>query len=812
MKNNFLIFILSLLTLSANGQNSLSGKIIDKETKKPIFGATVYILDLKQGTVTDSSGAYSIKDLPEGNFMVEVKYPEYGTQIVRIDIKGTTIMYFELEENYTSINEVVVTAYSIATEKAINPIQTISIDKTYLQQTSATNIIDAVSNKPGLAQITTGAGISKPVIRGLGFNRILVLQNGIRQEGQQWGDEHGIEVDEFSINKVEIIKGPGSLAFGSDAMGGVINFITPNPLEKGKIKLNLLSSYQSNNNQQGYSLQNAGNINGYHWLLQGTKKLAGNYQNSYDGKVFNSGFSETNFNGTIGVNKKWGYSHLHFSAFNQELGLVEGERDSLGRFIKEAVVNDTTVEEQTVSDAELNSYGLSAPRQKINHFRVASVNSLILGKSRLNFSLGWQQNRRQELELQIIDEKYQEGVALYFLLNTFNYGLTYQFPQFKGWETSLGANAFNQNNANNGEEFLIPEYKLFDGGIFAITRRSFGKLYLAAGARYNYRKINSMSLYLNADDQPTTTIDSTTSIKFQAFESNFNSFCYSTGLSYSFTRKIIAKFNVASGFRSPNISELGSNGSHEGTFRYEIGNQNLKAETSVQVDGGFLMNTKHISLELDVFNNAVNNYIFAQKLNNVSGGDSLQTDEGGDIMTVFQFVQGKANLFGGEITFDIHPHPFDWLHFQNSFSYVEGRLLRQSDSTKNLPFMPAPRLQSELRAEIGDIGKIMKDVYIKVDLNHFFEQNRIYSAFGTETKTPAYTLLNFGAGSDFYSKKQKQLCSIYFTVSNILDVAYQSHLSRLKYGPLNLASGRSGIYNMGRNFNVKLIIPVQIKK
>ncbi len=812
MKTQIIIFILVLSGWSTYAQNSLSGKITDKETKETIIGANLYFPDLKKGTAADKDGAYKIIDLPAGKFLLEIRYLGFATQVLKVNISGETKMDFEMEESHTPLNEVVVTGVSVATEKAINPIQIISIDKITLQQTSSTNIIDAVSNKPGMSQITTGAGISKPVIRGLGFNRVLVLQNNIRQEGQQWGDEHGIEIDEFSVDRVEIIKGPGSLIYGSDAMGGVINFLSPNPVEEGKITANFLTSYHSNNNQMGSSLQNAGNIKGFHWLVQGTTKDVGNYSNAYDGKVFNSGFNEKNLNGSIGINKKWGYSHINFSTFNQNLGLVGGERDSLGNFIKTVAVNDTTLEEQTVTNSDLKGYRLSMPRQGINHHRISSNSSFIIGKSRLGVTLGFQQNHRREFEMHLHEGRIEEGAALYFLLNTINYGITYSMPELRGWETSLGVNGFQQTNSNKGEEFLIPEYSLFDAGIFAVTRKSFGKLHFSGGVRYNTRTINSQELLLNSEGEPTTQQDTTTEQKFSAFKNTFSALAYNAGASYSFTKNVIAKLNIASGFRAPTIAELGSNGSHEGTFRYETGNPNLKPETSLQLDGGFLFNTKHISLELDAFSNSISNYIFAQKLNSASGSDSVAVDEGGDTSAVFQFVQGNANLYGGEITLDIHPHPFDWLHFENSFSFVQGMLANQSDSTRYLPFMPAPRFQTELRAQFKKVGNNLRNFYVNAEWNYFFEQDKIYSAYGTETKTPSYSLLNVGIGSDVVNKNGNTLFSIYFTATNILDIAYQNHLSRLKYAPENQLTGRTGVFNMGRNISFKILIPLDFKK
>lgn len=811
-----LIFCLAiLLTLQAYTQNSLSGIINNKETKETLIGASVYFPDLRKGATTDKDGLYRIEDLPPGKFLMEVKFIGYAAEVVKIEISGETKRDFEMEESHTELKEVVITGNSGATEKAVNPIQTIAIDRIALSQSASTNIIDAVSNKPGISQVTTGTSVSKPVIRGLGYNRVVVLQNNIRQEGQQWGDEHGIEIDEYSVDRVEVIKGPGSLMYGSDAMAGVINFLPANPVEAGKITANIMANYHSNNNLFGYSLQNAGNLRGIHWLVQGSGKQVGNYSNRYDGKVFNSGFNELNLNGSLGIAKKWGYSHVNFSTFNQSTGMVEGGRDSTGNFTRPVVVADTMLVEQTLTDNDLNGYALAIPRQVIAHHRISTTSSFIIGRSRFAVTLGAQQNHRREFGF--LGHKYgnnihfEEANTLYFLLHTLNYDATYFLPELSGWETSIGVNGMQQTNTNKGEEFLIPDYSLFDVGGFGITRKSFGKLHLSGGMRYTTRVVNARELVLNEDGQPVAAANSTSQVKFSSFKNTFSAYSYSVGTSYSFKENAIGKINISSGFRVPNMAELASNGHHEGSFRYERGNSELQPEKSLQSDAGILFNTRHISFELNGFGNSIKQFIFAQKLNSALGGDSIVIDDG-NTLSAFQFVQGNANLYGGEVIIDIHPHPYDWLHFENSFSYVQGIQPNQPDSMKYLPFIPAPKFQSELRAQFAKAGKMFRNFYGSVKSDYFFEQDKIFRAYGTETGTPSYFLLNVGLGTDVIRKNGNMLFSIYLAATNILDAAYQNHLSRLKYAPENPLTGRRGVYNIGRNFTIKVMVPLNWKR
>jgi iron complex outermembrane receptor protein len=249
---------------------------------------------------------------------------------------------------------------------------------------------------------------------------------------------------------------------------------------------------------------------------------------------------------------------------------------------------------------------------------------------------------------------------------------------------------------------------------------------------------------------------------------------------------------------------LAANGIHEGTIRYEIGNASLNAESSIQLDYELSYATEHINAKLNLFANNIDNYIYSRKLNTTQGNDSIR-----DGYNCYQFQSGNVEMSGGELYIDLHPHPWDWLHFENSFSIVYSMLKNQTDSTRYLPFTPAPKWKSDIRIDISNAGKHFTNSYISLDMEHYFKQDKIYSAYGTETVTPAYTLINAGFGTDIIYRKQK-LCSLYISGSNLADIGYQSHLSRLKYAAQNNATGRIGVYNMGRNISFKLLIPINL--
>ncbi len=495
--------------------------------------------------------------------------------------------------------------------------------------------------------------------------------------------------------------------------------------------------------------------------------------------------------GYIGVNKSWGYSHWHFTNFDQQLGLIEGDRDdATGKFLK--LVNNNGIEtEEIATDDDLRTIHPFIPKQRIQHMKVATDNSFRIGKSRLTAMLGFQKNKRKEFG-NVLDPAER---SLQFDLGTFNYNLQYHIAEEKNSKTTIGVNGIQQVNKNKGIEQLVPEYSLFDIGGFVYTQKKFAKLTLSGGIRFDNRSLDSKELMDGS------------SIKFAAFKKNFFNFSGSIGFAYEASKTVDLKFNIARGFRAPAIPELASNGAHEGTNRYEYGQQNLRSESSLQADAGIEAASEHVSFTANVFYNAMHNFIYYRKLRAAAGGDSL-INNGSETFFAFQFDQDNAHLFGAEFNLDIHPHPLDWLHIENTFSWVKGRFNKEQDGTKNLPFIPSARLINELKVDLLKKGKIIRNVFIKMELDNNFSQDKPFTGYNTETATRGYSLINAGIGGELKSKK-RTIVSVFIGANNIADVAYQNHLSRLKYAPVNRVTGRTGVFNMGRNFSVKLNVPLE---
>ena len=693
--------------------------------------------------------------------------------------EDTTDVFFR----HLDLNEVTVTGVAGDTKLKHSTAPITVLTPQELRSTASTNIIDAISHQPGVSQLTTGGSISKPIIRGLGYNRVVVMSEGVRQEGQQWGDEHGVEIDGSSVNSVEILKGPASLMYGSDAMAGVVVMHAQPTLAEGEMSANVSSEYQTNNGLFGYNLSLAGNQRGFVWDARYSDKMAHAYKNRYDGYVPGSQFRERAGRLMLGLNKAWGHSRLIWTAYHLTPGIVEGERDP------------ETGELEHAEGWTGHQYGKSLPFQQVKHYKLVWDNSLYLSSGNLKAIIGYQQNKRQEFE-ESADE-----YELYFKLHTLTYDFRFVTNESNGWKFSTGIGGMYQKSGNEGEEYLIPDYNLFDFGIYATATKNISERWtLNGGLRFDHRWLHGNEL-IEAGN-----------IRFNDFSRHFNGLTGSIGSVYNINEHFNVRLNLARGFRTPNMSELASNGVHEGSIRYELGNQQLKAEYSLQADLGLDFTSEFVSAQVALFANRIDNYIFTHRLDQ-------EIEEG---YLTYAYTQGDARLLGFEAGIDFHP--VHSIHFSNSFSYVDAQLMHASADKKYLPFTPAPRWTSELKWEIFHHSHstvnhhhtadtvhrfLFNNLYVAAGLDCYLKQTHIYSADDTETATPGYALLSLSAGTDI-QVKGKKIAELYVTADNLLNKAYQNHLSRLKYADENAVTGRRGVFNMGRNITFKIVVPIQL--
>ena len=790
---------------------SLSGKVTEKTKGSALSGASVYIPDLKVGAISDNYGYYKFNNLPSGSYLIEVHYVGFRTVTKSVTVSGPVTQDFTLSDESIEESPVVVTGLSKATQIKRSPVPVVAVNHDYIATNLSTNIIDAIAKVPGVSALTTGPNVSKPFIRGLGYNRILTLYDGVRQEGQQWGDEHGIEVDQYGIERIEVIKGPASLSYGSDALAGVVNLIPTQAAPEGKMIGDILAEYHTNNGLFGGSAMLGATKNGFEWMGRISRKEATNYQNKIDGRVYNTAFRETDANLALGLHRGWGYSHLSLSLFDNLQEIPDGSRDSSTRKFTKQITEADTVR-PIVSDDELKSYAITVLHQHIQHYRVYSTNNFIIGNGRLAVNLGYQRSVRREFS----HPEDPSIAGLFLQLNTYSYDLKYYFPEWDGWNLTAGVNGMYQDNTvTKGTEFVIPSYHQFDIGPFALLKKTINKLDLSGGLRFDNRSFTNKQLYTSPDpvtgfDKPVVGADTAgADHPFYDYHHVFSGLNGSIGATYNFTEQFSVKANIARGFRAPNIAEISANGVHPGTNIYQIGNGDFKPEFNVQEDIGLEYTSKYVALTFSIFNNNISNYIFNQRLLSTTGGDSVLVAGN----QTYKFQQGKAQLYGGELSLDIHP--VKALHFENSVTATYGlnkdidpKL--KSDSNKYVPFIPPLHGLSELRYDFESRSHHIVNGFVKVQVDWHAAQNRVYLTDNTETATPGYTLFNAGIGAGITNGKGKTIVNIYVMGNNLFDVAYQDHLSRLKYFEQYSSSpnGHLGIYNMGRNIAFKLDFPL----
>lgn len=819
MKKLYVLFIIIFPIMTYAQTGALKGRLTSGS--EPLVFATAALMGTTIGTRSSEKGYYDLQNIAPGTYEISFSAVGYFTEIFKVTIHTgqETILNGNLRQSSSNLHEVVVTGVSRATELRKNPVPIAVMTLKEMNENVNNNIIDAiVKGVPGVNAVTTGPNISKPFIRGLGYNRVLTLYDGIRQEGQQWGDEHGIEVDQYGIARAEVIKGPASLTYGSDAIAGVINLIPALPDGPDRVlKGDYIADYHTNNGMLGTSLGLALKKNDWRFAFRATAKTAHDYQNKIDGFVYNTGFREYNLSGSARVTKKWGFSQFAATLYDNKQEIPDGSRDSISRrFTKQVaeIENDDIKNRPYASYDELRSYRITPLHQHIQHYRVYTHNEIKLGQGSLHASVGLQKSIRREYNHPAIPE--QSG--LYVVLNTLTYDLNYNLPALGRIESTIGTNGMAQTNRSKAATaFPIPDYNLFDAGAFFFAKKTFGNLDISGGIRYDNRHISLNDFYVGPNPQngfehqvklPDT---SSAHLQFPAFNHVYKGISGSVGFTYNISERLLVKANIARGYRAPNITEIGSNGLDPGAHIVYLGNRSFSPEFSLQEDIGIISYLKDADLIAGFFNNHIDNYIYQAKLTDASGNPVVIVPGN----STYKYNQSKARLYGAEFTANLHPRSIKWLTFNNSLSYVTGinenqQLIAESKGdARYLPFIPPLHIRSELKITLQQAYSCFGKIYFKAELDAYSRQNKFYALDKTETPTPGYQLFNAGLGATVKRKTGKPLCELFLQVDNLFDLAYQSNLNRLKYFDYYQSSptGHLGIYNIGRNFSFKAIFP-----
>jgi iron complex outermembrane receptor protein len=711
--------LLIIATVNVFSQNTLKGTIKEKQTNITIAFANIYFPELEKGTISDEHGNFELTNLPNGNYKLVVSVIGYETYSKKINLPNNEALDIVLSPSAIEMEEIIISTpfHKLQSENVMKVEQQKIAD---LKANGLVTLSESITAIPGVESISTGQSIGKPVIRGLSSNRVLVYAQGVRLENQQFGSEHGLGLNDAGIESIEVIKGPASLLYGSDALGGVL-YVNPerfaaNHTSEGDFSVNYFTNTQGYNSNLGYKTS----TDHFKFIIRGSLANHADYKTK-DYRVTNTRFNERDLKTALGFQNSKFKTEFRYNINSSELGLTEG------------------IEAQNTNRIPL------LPFQKLNNHILSSKTTLFLKESKLDFNVGFTYNDRKEFE----DNR--DNAALHMKLKTFNYDTKYNLPQLGKVETIVGLQGMNQTNTNYGEELLIPDATTNDVGLLATSHVHFENIDIQLGARFDNRTITIKN----------------------DINKSFNSFNGAAGVKTDVFEKITLRLNLATGFRAPNLAELASDGVHEGTNRYEIGNPDLISEQNFQSDLSLELKNEHIEVFANAFYNKVNNYIFLSPNGDLVNGDP-----------VYVYLQDNANLYGGEFGFHFHPHPLDWLHLQSSFETVTGK----QNNGDFLPLIPANTISNTIRVEFNN--KDFEEGYAFITYRTKLEQNNV-SQF--ETNTDVYSLLSagFGAKTKLFNKE----LSFSFSANNITDKVYIDHLSRLK---------SDGIANMGRSFTLGL--------
>lgn len=728
MKRIILSLLSAMLYFNAFSQNTISGKVINSEDNKPLPEVSIYISSIEKGTITNADGFYEFTSLPNGKFTLIISYLGFQTITKKVLLDNSNISIdVSMTPSVIEMEEVIVsTPFHKLQSENVMKIERRSIQE--MKSQGSVTLAQGITNIPGVESVSTGIGIGKPVIRGLNSNRVLVYTQGIRLENQQFGGEHGLGISDSGIESVEVIKGPASLLYGSDALGGVL-YINPEKFApKNKLMGDVNYGYYTNTrgSTSNFGIKTSGDK--LKFLVRAGIASHIDYKTGNAERVTNSRFKEKDIKAGLGYQNNSFKTELRYNFNVSELGIAE------------------EIGEQSTSRTP------NAPYQEITSHILSSKSNYFFKNSSLQATIGYIANNRKEFEDHTGNGDIE--TALEMDLDTWSYNVEFHLPQIGIIETIAGIQGMHQTNTNSGEEVLIPDATTNDIGFLVTSHMHFNSNGLQLGIRYDHRSLNSETHGLLDEEG-----------FIAALSKEFPSFNASLGYKTNLGQNNILRINLASGFRAPNLAELSSNGVHEGTNRYEKGNANLNNEKNLQIDIAYEYKNKHIEFYANGFYNNIDDYIYL-----APNGQVLDSEN------VYTYLQQDAKLYGGELGLHLHPHPLDWLHIESSFATVIG----EDNSGNNLPLIPANNWTNTLRVEAtnGPVG--IKNGYIFTTLKSYFEQDNI-SSF--ETSTDSYNILNIGLGNSITLFKLKT--DIRLSGNNILDTAYTSHLSRLKADGVN---------------------------
>ncbi|WP_179319540.1 TonB-dependent receptor [Winogradskyella helgolandensis] len=751
-------------TVFAQNSFQIKGSIVNSNTLQPIEGANIIGESLY--AISSPTGTFTINNVAEGTYSFTISHLGYASKTITIKVgPNMEELKILLDESTIALNEIEVNG---KTKKRVNkesPVVSHVVTKEFLANNRENSLMQTLSKIPGVSTIKIGSGQSKPVIRGLGFNRVAVVQNGIKHEAQQWGNDHGLEIDQYGIENIQIVKGPASLVYGSDAIAGVVD-IQPNAIplmHSFSGEVNLLG--ESNNDLLGVS---AGvQARSHNWFYRG--RLT--YRDYGDYKVPTDQINYENYIFT-----------LHDNNLRNTAGKEANASFSLG-YVSDHITSETTISNVNAKNGFFaNAHGLEVrtsridydnsnrdidlPYHKVNHFKISNNTSIALDNHTIQLDLGFQNNLREEHSeptphgyMPTPPNTKERG----FHKNTFSLNVKDAFKPNDKHNLVTGVNVEFQDNTLSGWGFLIPEYTRFTVGAFAFDQYEINSdLHLLAGVRYDFGQINSKSYF---DWYPSTinnTNGSTSYVYLQRAQDktlDFGNVSASVGLSYILNHTTF-KINAGKSFRIPLPNELASDGVNYHMYRYEKGNLNLDPEESYQLDIDIDHTTKNFSIGVSPFVNFFENFIYLNPTSNYY--ETLQ---------IYEYTQSKVFRAGGELR--ASTSIINNLDLNASAEYVYSRQTSGPKEGFTIPFSPPLSGLFSASYQFKDVF-FFKQPQLSADYRITAAQDEIVPP---EEQTNGYQVLTMSLLTQLNLYKTMNPLEVKLKLNNVFNTKYYDHTS-----------------------------------
>lgn len=792
MKKAFQYIILFLvLLLGAGGAAGqvcdcfIQGIVQDDATKQPIVGAVVLIKELNKGVSTDAKGFYRIANICQGKYTIIGRIVGYEEKNYTITLEHGAEQNIKLSETELHLANI-----DIKAQKIENLTQTKStLENAALDQTRGQSLGEALKQISGVTTLQTGSSIAKPVIHGMHSNRVLIMNNGVRQEGQQWGSEHAPEIDPFVAKKITVLKGAAGVRYGSDAIAGVI-MLEPETLPDSTIIGGEINSvYFTNGNQTA----NAGILEGGYkssefkvlsselnntnskksaripysigYRIQGTYKRGGDISTP-NYRLANTGIQETNYSLSVDYKIKSWISEVFFSQFNTKIAVFSGSHIGNVSDLIEAIKRGTPL---SIYTPKKFTYTIDRPYQDVQHNLLKVKNTLKNRYGVLSLTLGRQYDFRKEVDILRGDR----NLTQLFKLTTYSSELIFEHKPFlKLFTGSIGINSLYQENLTTGtlteprsSTVLIPNFKNFTNGFFLIERIVRNNWEIESGFRYDTRNLNVYRIPRGGQSVVNNT-------------QNNQNFTGTLGANYRPNARWNFMANTSSAWRAATVNELYSDGVHHGAASFERGDENLVPEVALNLSFTANYVSKNFQAELHLYNNYINNFIFLSPT-----GRPALTIRGA--FPEFIYTQTDSRFQGFDLTGIIQI--VKNLSLNSKLSYLKAQ-----DLSNNQPLIqiPANRWENTLRYDWKKTSVSLTNLYVtkqnrvptKIIFSDIPSSEIVFTEYGGDFAPPpaAYSLWSASASQQF-AINTKQSLNISLTISNLFNTSYRDYLNRFRY-------------------------------